>query len=233
MNKKFTTIGFAAIALLGVAAQGAIVTEKGDSDTFGPLPPGVPSFTLSLDKFDPSKGTLISVSLVLDLRVVGSSLTFDNETASSGPVTLNFSVGATATTGGPSVLSVGTVVAKSGMGMVTADNDGAADFLGSDSFSISGAGIANNFTTQTAPAFLTQYTATVPGETFLVTVSNTNSTGTTAMFGPTSIVNGTFAGAVTVSYTYMLAAVPEAASALWGAALGLFAISRRVRSRRA
>ena len=223
---------FAALVLFGVAAHGAIVT---DSATFGPLPPGVPSFTVSLDKFDPTLGTLQSVTLVLDLRTAGSSFTFDNETASPGPVTLTFAVTSSATTGGPAVLSVNTTVSKSGSGMVAADElgDGSGDFAGPDSFTLSGVGMANNFTTQSGPGFLTQYTATVPGETFLVTIGNSNMTTTAAMFGNTSIAGGTFAGAVTVGYTYLLVPIPEAGTALWGACLAVASAFRRTRVRRA
>lgn len=232
MIKKFTTLGFAAFAFLAATSHGAIIL---DSETFGPLPPGTPAFTVALDKFNPALGTLQSVTLVLDVRTAGSSFTFDNETASSGSVTLTFAVTGSATTGGPSVLSVNTTVSKTGSGTVAADEaaDGSGDFAGPDSFSLSGVGKANNFTTQTAPAFLSQYTATVPGETFLVSIANSNMTSTSAMFGNTSIVGGTFSGAVTVGYTYLLVPVPEAGTALWGACVAALSAFRRSRVRRA
>lgn len=230
MIKRITALGFASFAMWAATAQGAIIT---DSATFGPQAPGTPSFTVALDKFNPALGTLLSVTLVLDLRTAGSTFTFDNETAAPGPVTLTFAVGASATSGGPAVLSLNTQVLKTGTGSVLGDDlgDGSGDFTGPDSFSISGAGTAQSFTTQSAAAFLSQYTAAVPGETFLVTVSNFNSTSTSAVFGPTSVVGGTFAGAVTVGYNYLLAAVPEAATAFWGGLVGLFALTRRVRTR--
>ena len=72
------------------------------------------------------------------------------------------------------------------------------------------------------------------GNTFLVTIANSLfSTATTSgLFGPTSANAGSFYGKVTVAYNYLLVPVPEAGTAFWGMCLGVFAATRRTRTRR-
>ena len=232
MISKLSALAGAALAFFGVAAQGAIVTDS-YAQTFGSTPVGTPSFSVTLPKFDPSLGTLLSVALTLDTTTAGGSLSFDNEAFVGGTVELEFKISITASAGAGPVLSVSTNPIVSGSSSVTGDGEGIPDFAGGDSFTISGGGTNSAVTSQTLPSFLLQFTGA--GQTFLATVANTiNTTSTTAgMFGPTLPNGGTFFGKVTVAYTYLLVPVPEAGTAFWGVCLAAIAAFRRPRARRA
>ncbi len=233
---KFTSAGFALLLCLGISSQGAVIT---DTVTFGSRSSGAPAFTLALDKFDPSLGTLTSVTLVLEATTCGTTFIFDNESSGSGTVTLQIGSTVTATT----LLGISTTVeAKpmlTGTGTVKKDSsrDGQGDFLGKDSFKISGGASASNSTTEIETGILSQFNAGAPGETFLVSIANSlfKDASTAGLCGPTSACAGSFAGRFTVaySYTHLLVPIPEAGTAFWGLCFGLFAASRRPRARRA
>jgi hypothetical protein len=227
---KTTLSAFAAGSLLAVAAQGAIVTETA---SFGPVAIGTPSFTLPIQKFDPALGNLVSVNFALSTTTTGNSLTFDNESGVSGTVNLQIGANVTAKTGVSLITTVTAQPLKSGSGGVAADNDGAADFLGTDSFTISGGGSASNAVLNTTSNYLTQFTQQGFPHTYLVTISNSplTSVSTSGIVGPTSAASGTFSGTVNVTYTYALAPVPEAGGLFWGLSLcGIVAVLRpRVR----
>jgi hypothetical protein len=214
-----------------VAAHGAIVTDS-YSQPFGVTPVGTPSFNVTLPKFDPALGTLLSVALTLDTTTAGGSLSFDNEAVVGGTVELEFKISITASAGAGPVLSVATTPIASGTSSVTGDADALPDFGGGDAFSITGGGTNSASTSQTLPSFLTQFTGA--GETFLAVIANTINTkaNTAGMFGPTLPNGGTFLGTVTVAYTY-LTPIPEAGTALWGACLASMVAFRRPRVRRA
>ena len=233
MIKRISAAACAALVFLGVAAQGAIVSY---SQSFAPTAVGTPSFNVPLPKFDPLLGTLTSVALTLETTTAGGSLSFDNEAGVGGTVDLALKIFISATAGSGPALTVATNPIISGTSVVTGDGaDGTGDFLGTDSFTISGGGSNNATTSQTLPAFLTQFTATMVGEMFDATVANTilTSSNTVGMFGPTMAAGGTYFGKVTVAYTYFLVPVPEAGTAFWGACLAAATALRRTRVRRA
>ncbi len=231
---KLLPLALAMLLLLRPSSEGALVT---DTATFGPLAVGTPSFTVALDKFDPSRGTLTSVKLTLEGVTCGNSLIFDNEACDAGNVYLEIGTSISASTGLSLVPVLAVNPAYQGSGWVKQDKkgDGAGDFAGSDSFRISGGGSASTFAELTTPSALAQFVAQSSGETFLVTIANSlfNHVSTCGLFGPTSASGGTISGTVKVAYSYYnLAPIPEAGTGLWGAGLAIAISLRRSRARR-
>lgn len=215
-----------ALASTGVSSAATISYEV----NFGSSAIGTPQFSVNLPKFDPTilGYTLTEVTIRLDSSTSSNILLFDNEAASPGSVTLN--VGTTVTATAPLITAVVATPVQTGTGTVAADNDGAADYTGTDSFSVAGgSGSAFDTKTSTSGATLAVFTAGAPGETFATTIDNSIFTGTSTsgIFGPTLPTAGNFDGKVTVTYTYT---VPETSSALLGG-LGMLALLRRRRSR--
>lgn len=103
---------------------------------------------------------------------------------------------------------------------VDADNDGAADFIGTDSFAVvGGTGVDSELA-----SLLAGFGAYVGVGTFDVTLSSAMDSyvSTTGGFGPIDPVAGTTEGYVTVTYEYT--PVPEASTALL-LTLGLVAVA--------
>jgi len=201
----------ARILLIALASAGlssaAIVTYNVN---YGPTSIGAADFTVSLPKFDPSLGALTGVSIVLDASTSGSTIVFDNEANVGGSVTL--SVGTTVTATAPLITALVAVPLQIGSGTVTADNDGAPDFIGTDSIGVTtGSGSVSNTQTGSSGPILAAYTATLPLETFDVTINNliAESFSSSGAYGPTQTTSGIFEGEVTVHYSYELTSVPE------------------------
>lgn len=230
--QKFAPIAFAAMALLGVAAQGAVDTH---TVAFNSILNAAP-FAVSLPQFDPALGTLQSVQLTLAGTAIGV-FTFDNESTVAGNVALTYGFATAATTNLPLATTVSAPIFNaSGNGPVTVDTDVLPDFSGTDAFAISGNGSQTVSSGLLTGAFLSQYIAPVPGSNFTLDINNTVSpaigpTTTAGIFGATRQSGGHLSGNVTVAYSYLLSPVPEAVTTIWGACVGLFALGRRKRVR--
>jgi hypothetical protein len=206
--RKNFPIGLLAAMLL--CTSGANAATISFSDTYGPL--GVPfqaapHATLSL--FDPALGVLTKVTLTLDASTSGGTIAWDNEAPVGTDITLG--IGAEVTAVGLAGLTAVAVPlqidSKTGL---DADNDGAADFLGTDSFAVVGGTGSDSGSGMLGTGFGPY----IGLGTFDVTVSSTVETflSTTGGFGPIDPMPGNTDGAVTVTYKYN--AVPEPATML-------------------
>jgi hypothetical protein len=180
---------------------------------------------VTLPLFDPILGTLTKVTLTLDASTSAGTISFDNE--SGVPTTLTLGIGAEVNATAPSALTITAVPLQLGNGSVTGDDDGAADFIGADSFSVTGGSGSDSDTASiTTPALLLPY---IGVGTFDVYVESELSTflSTSGGFGPLDANAGVTSGLVTVTYEYT--AVPEASTlAMVGlAGLSLATVYRR------
>ena len=222
MNRSFVFYVLFVLAL--VAASPVMADTISFSNTYGPTGVAFSGLTVPLLKFDPALGTLEKVTLQLDAATDSGSMAWDNEAANVSAVTLGIGAEVTAT----APLSLITVVAtplQEGSGTVDPDNDGAADFIGTDAFAVtggSGTDMDSGFTTTSLATFI----ATFVGETFDATVDSVVSTdlSTVGGYGPIDPVPGLTNGTITVTYEY----TPEPATmSLMG--MGALALIRRKR----
>jgi hypothetical protein len=172
------------------------------SDTYGPTTVGSAAgwAGASLSKFDSSLGTLTMVTLTLDSDTNVGVIGWDNEAGSASSVTLG--IGAQVTITALSMLVVNTVPLQTGSSLVTADNDGAPDYAGTDAFwVISVLGSDSDSTSSTNAAVLALFTG---AGTFDVWLSTSVSTlvSTTGGWGPSTTVAGQTDGTITVTYTH-------------------------------
>lgn len=200
-------------------------------NTFGPVAVPLASTALApLSLFDPALGTLTQVELTLDADAFAGSISWDNEAGIPTDV-LILAIGAEVTittTFGNSVVSV--PLQSGSMVGVAADNDGAADFIGTDSFTVAG-GIGNDSQSAVLTAALDLANYTGLG-TFDIDVAAVvaNLLSTTGGYGPIQQTPGSTDGTVTVTYTFNPVAVPEPTTALLlGGGLLAIAIGRRQR----
>ena len=179
-------------------------------DTYGPTAvpfPAAPLATLPL--FDPSQGTLTKVTLTLDANTSAGSIAWDNEADIPTDVTLG--IGAAVTAVGLAGVTAIAIPLQLGSALgVAADNDGAADFVGTDSFSVVG-GTGSDSDMDMLVAGLAPY---IGLGTFDVDVSSVVETflSTTGGFGPIDPVPGVTEGTVTVTYEFT--PVPEPSTLL-------------------
>ncbi len=213
----FTLLGLA-IHSIGAAHAATISFDA----SFGPTAIANPTTTIPLLKFDPGLGTLTLVELSLDANTSAGTIDWDNEAGIPSDVTLG--IGAEVTASAPSALAAIAVPLQVGSSTVTADNDGAADFIGTDAFSVTGgSGNDSDIDSSGLAATLLIYTATFAGETFNTDIDSLLSTflSTTGGFGPIQTFPGTFDGTVEVIYTFT--PIPEPSTAAL-AALGLLGL---------
>ncbi|MBL7133487.1 MAG: choice-of-anchor E domain-containing protein [Phycisphaerae bacterium] len=183
---------------------------------------------VALDKFDPALGTLTKVTIKLEATTDSGTIDWDNEAAIPTDVTLG--IGAEVTATAPLLAALVAVPLQLGSATgVAADNDGAADFIGTDSFSVTGGSGSDDdedFTTN--PADFPTFTAGFVGDTFDTTIDSvvTNYLSTTGGFGPIQQTPGQAYGTITVTYHY----IPEPATLSLLALSGLGLLLRRKRS---
>lgn len=191
--KFTTTVAIAVVMGLGSMAFAATTSNNA---TVGSTSVGSGT-TVYLDQFDPSLGTLTSVTLELAANTSAGTISWDNEAGVTSTVTLG--IGATVTAVGPDALTLITVPLQSGSSSVDADNDGAADFIGTDAFAITG---GTGFDTDSADP--TDFSAYLGTGTFAVDLTSLVSTNlsTNGGYGPIDPVPGLYDGLVTVTYTY-------------------------------
>ncbi|MDD5327996.1 MAG: PEP-CTERM sorting domain-containing protein [Phycisphaerae bacterium] len=202
-----TLVLVVALSLIGTA-DAAIVSY---SDSYGPTNVGSAAgwAGVSLPKFDPSLGTLTAVTLTLDSDTYAGLIDWDNEGSAS---TVTLGIGAEVTIDALSgTLAVTVVPLQTGSGSVDADNDGDADYMGTDSFSVAGGtGSDSGLTSSTNASVLTSFTGA--GTYFDIWLSTSVSTfvSTTGGFGPSQYTLGQTDGMITVAYEYT--PVPEPAT---------------------
>ena len=157
MRKGFALALLSMFLLSPLAARAASI---GFSDTFGPLAVPFPATALAtLSLFDPALGTLTMVTLAIDASTSGGSISWDNEALIATDVTLG--IGAEVTAVGLAGLTALAVPLQTGSAVgIDADNDGAADFVGTDSFAFAIAQIffSDGFDTTVLNSALGPYT---------------------------------------------------------------------------
>lgn len=173
---------------------------------------GVPSaHAVSVPFFDDLGGTrtLLSVKLELEADTKGGSNTFDNESSSAGIVTVAIGVGAKMS--GPSGLKTSVDAVHSATGFVTADSDPfSPDFVGSDSFTVSGAFVYADAAPKTITTALTPYLGPFDIPFSFEGIASTVGTSTGGLLGSNKVVYGdiAFGGFYKVTYTYVTT-IPE------------------------
>jgi len=204
--------GLAVASLLAplLCAGGVSAATIDYSDTFGPsaVPfPAAPLATLPL--FDPALGTLTKVTLTLDAETSGGTIAWDNEALITTDITLGIGAEVTAV-GLAAVTAVAMPLQTDSATGIDADNDGAADFIGTDAFAVLGGTGSDSDSDELTSGFGTY----VGVGSFDVTISSSVETflSTTGGFGPIDSVPGVTEGAVTVTYEYT--PIPEPGSAL-------------------
>ncbi len=210
-----------------ILATGVQADTIGYNDSWGAqaIPLGAtPLATLSL--FNPALGTLTMVELELDADAFAGSIDWDNEATIPTDVTLG--IGAQVTAVGLAGLSVISIPLQLGTALgIAADNDGAPDYVGTDSFSVSG-GVGNDVQSNSLAVGLGPY---IGLGTFDTTVSAVvqNFLSTTGGFGPMNPSAGQTSGTVTVTYTYDPVPEPNTALLLALGLGGLGILGRRTR----
>jgi len=214
----------ALLAVLATAsfANAAMISYNAN---YGPINAATATQTIaSLPLFDPGMGTLTKVTLTLDSTASGGSITWDNEAGVGSDITLG--IGAEVEVTGPALLTAVAIPLQVGNGQADADNDGAADFIGTDSFGVAGgSGNDSDMDMSMAPATLAAYTGI---GTFDVDLSSSVETflSTSGGFGPIDPVPGTTEGTITITYEY----IPEPTTLALLAVCGGMTIVRRRRA---
>ncbi len=198
-----TIIGLLALAaLLALFAQGqpAYAAAISFADTYGPLAVPFPASPLAtLSQFDPALGTLTKVTLTLDANTSGGTIAWDNEATAVTDVTLGIGAKVTAV-GLAGITAVAIPLQIDSAVGIAADNDAAADFVGTDSFSVVGGSGSDSGTGMLTAGFGVY----IGLGTFDVTISASvqNFLSTTGGFGPISQSAGITDGTVTVTYEF-------------------------------
>ncbi len=199
----------AAIAMMLSLAGATNATTVSYDTSYGPFDVGsAPGYIgSSLPQFDPILGTLTKVTLTLDSETSAGTIYWDNEAAIETDVTLG--IGATVTAKALSVLTTTAVPMQTDSATgIAADNDGAPDFSGIDSFGItSGIGIDTSEDWSTNPTVLALFTGTGTFDIWMSSIVESYFT-TSGGFGPSIPTPGMTEGTITISYNY----IPEPAT---------------------
>jgi hypothetical protein len=231
--KKFLPFAALVVAMtFAASAKAATITFM---LPFGPIPVTTANGVIgSLSLFDPDLGTLTNVELSLDVTTTDNSIIFDNEAGSGGSVTLGVGATVTAQDGGMNLSALIANPNETNMGTVDADNDAAADFVGSDSLAITGGmGTDSDSDSSMVGGVLAAFTGAGdpnPVGTFNVTLGSSidQSLSTSGAFGPQQVDEGTISGTITVTYTYDDGGIPTPAALPAGLALmGMLGLRRR------
>ena len=207
LMRKFGCL-FAAVVALALTAGAAQAAFIEYTVPYGPNAVPDAGTNIAVQQFDETTfGTLLKVTLTLDATAQAGSITWDNESGVVTDVTLG--IGGDVTAKAPSALTLVAVPLQTGTGLnIAADNDGAADFIGTDSYTLTGGvGTDSDQKEITNAALFTPYKGV---GTFNVTISSIlkQSIVTTGGIGVTQPTAGTTSGDVTVRYDY----VPEPAT---------------------
>lgn len=219
---KRLTLGLLSISLF--FASSATAATISYDDTFGPTAvpfPAAPLATLSL--FDPALGTLTKVTLTLDANASGGTIAWDNEALISTDITLGIGAEVTAV-GLAGVAAVAVPLQLDSAVGIDADNDGAADFLGTDAFAVVG-GTGSDSDSDVLLAGLGPYIGVGTFDVEITAIVETY-LSTTGGFGPIDPFPGVTDGTVTVTYEFT--PVPEPSTALL-LTVGLVVIATRRR----
>jgi hypothetical protein len=157
-HKLNRIISLVVVIILGsmTTANAALLTY---SDTYGPIDVGSAAgwAGASLAKFDPSLGTLTQVTLILDANTFAGMIGWDNEATGASDVTLG--VGAEVTINAFGTLATTAIPLQTGSSTVAADSDVAADYVGDDSFWVTGGlGSDNDSNSSTDAGILASFT---------------------------------------------------------------------------
>jgi hypothetical protein len=222
MIRKIAGVFLLVPLLVGSAAQAATITCF---DTWGPaVVPLAAAPLATLPLFDPALGTLTVVSLELDADAFAGSIDWDNEAGIPTDVTLG--IGAEVTAVGLAGLTVVSIPLQldSALG-IAADNDGAADFIGTDSFSVVG-GIGNDVQSNSLVAGFGAYIGLGTFDTTVEAVVQ-DFLSTTGGFGPIQQTPGSTSGTVTVTYEFTPVPEPSTAAFLGLGLLGAVISGRK------
>lgn len=216
----------AALAAALVASPAFAAMESYDLN-YGPISVNTANGVIGqLPLFDTQGGTrqLTKVTLTLMSNTSSGTIAWDNEAeGNSSEVTLG--IGAEVTASAQGLLGATAIPLQTGTTTVDADNDGAADFIGTDAFTVTGgSGTDSDMDMSTAPATLTAFEFDGAG-TFDVSLGSTIETflSTSGGFGPIDPIPGITDGKVTVTYEY----IPSPATAALLGLGGLAATRRR------
>jgi len=221
--RKITTFVVVLLALV-VVAPAASADTISNSAAFGPTGVAFSGLTRDLQKFDPTLGTLEKVTLTLSASAYAGSIAWDNEASITSDVDLG--IGAELTAASMANLVLVVIPMQEGSANVDADNDGTADFLGTDAFAVTGgSGSDSDFDETILPADLLAFTG--PG-TFQVEISSQVNTylSTNGGYGPIDPIPGMTDGSVMVTYEYN---VPEPTTMVLLAVGGMGVLARRRR----
>ena len=216
-------LALCAVALLGAStARAATISFV---DTYGPVSVPFPVAALAtLSQFDPSLGTLTKVTLTLDAFTDAGTIRFDNEAGIATDATLGIGAEVTAI-GLAGITAIAIPLQTNSVINLAADNDGAADFVGTDAFGVTG-GSGFDSDSDMLIAGLAPY---IGLGSFDVNVSAVVSTfvSTTGGFGPIDPAPGNTFGNVTVTYEFAPIPEPSTAMLVGFSLIGVLAVARR------
>ncbi len=220
--------GRIALALCAVALLGASTARAatiGFVDSYGPVavPFGAADLA-TLSQFDPSLGTLTKVTLTLDAVTSAGTIRFDNEAAIATDATLGIGAEVTAV-GLAGITAIAVPLQTNSVVNLAADSDGAADFIGTDAFGVTG-GSGFDSDSDMLIAGLAPY---IGLGSFNVTVAAVVSTflSTTGGCGPIDPAPGNTFGNVTVTYEFVPIPEPSTAMLVGFILVGALAVARR------